>query len=78
MSDVLSVKGVLKRNPYESTEETIDLVSPAREKRRFTGRIPAEDVYTEYDEAVLEELVESQKEYQELSDLNFLPKSKKC
>jgi hypothetical protein len=56
----LNVKGVLKRYPHESTEETIDLVSPVPEKKRFTGRIHEEDVYTEYSEDVLEELVDSQ------------------
>src|SRR4051812_14263743 len=47
-------------------EETIDLVAPQREKRRFSGPIPAEGVYTEYDEEVLKNLVESQKDYQEM------------
>ena len=40
--------------------------SAPKEKRRFTGRIRPEYVHTEYDEDVLGELVESQKEYQEL------------
>ena len=29
---VLSIKGVLKKYPYEATEERIDLVAPQREK----------------------------------------------
>ena len=65
-TSVLSIKGVLKKCPHEMAEETIDLVAPQRKKRRFSGRIPAEDVYTEYDEEVLKNLVESQKDYQEI------------
>ena len=59
------MKGVLKRSPYEAAEETIDLVIPQRERRRFSGRIPADDVFTEYDEEVLQNLVESQKDFKE-------------
>lgn len=73
-TSVLNVKGVLKKYPYESTEERIDLVAPQREKRRFTGRIRQEDVYTEYDEEVLEELVDSQKEHQEMYGKEGMPK----
>ena len=65
-TSVLSIKGVLKKSPHEMAEETIDLVAPQREKRRFSGRIPADDVFTEYDEEVLKNLVESQRDYQEM------------
>ena len=63
-TSVLSIKGVLKKCPHEMAEETIDLVAPQRKKRRFSGRIPADNVYTEYDEEVLKNLVESQRDYQ--------------
>ena len=65
-TSVLSIQGVLKKSPHEMAKETIDLVAPQREKRRFSGRIPAEDVFTAYDEEVLKNLVELQKDYQEM------------
>ena len=63
---VLNIKGVLKKYPHESPEETINLVLPLRERQRYTGKIRENDIYTEYDEGVLADLVESQKEFQEM------------
>ena len=72
-TNVLSIKGVLKKSPHEMAEETINLVAPQREKRRFSGRFPADDVFTEYDEEVLKNLVESQRDYEEMYGKGGMP-----
>ena len=56
----------MKKYANESPEETINLVSSQCERQRHTGKIRENDVYTEYDEEVLADLVESQKEFQEM------------
>ena len=73
MTSVLNVRGVLKKYPLESPEETINLVSPQRERQRHTGKIRENDVYTEYDEEVLADLVESQKEFQLMYGKSGMP-----